>query len=180
MVSSVCGKRCEDRGPLVPLGRVVSAHGVRGEVLLRPYNSDTDLPRPRMDVVLMSPDGTRTDAHVRSVRRSAKGIILTLAGVDDRTAAERLRGRDLSVPRSALPPPGEGEYYWVDVIGVAVRVEGGDEIGRVASVFRSSTDVLVVRGAAGEWLVPVVEGFVLGIGPDGVVLAPSAIEEAVT
>jgi 16S rRNA processing protein RimM len=162
---------------LVPVGRIVGAHGLAGEVVFRPYNPDSDQPRPRSKVYLVDPSGTPSPVRVRSVRPGPKGVLVRFDGVLDRTAAEALRGREVAVPRSSLPPPGEGEFYWVDVIGAPVRVRDKDEIGRVAEVFRGATDVIVVRGEGGERMVPVVEGFVIEIGPAGVLLDPAALEE---
>lgn len=161
----------------MPLGRILVAHGLRGEVLFRPYNPGSDLPRPGMDTVLRGRADRVFDLRVAAVRRTPKGLLVRFEGLGSRTDAEALRGAELGVPRSALPPVGEGEYYWADVVGAPARVDGVGEVGRVTSVFRAATDVLVVEMRDREVLVPVVAGFVIDIGPGGVLLSRLALED---
>jgi 16S rRNA processing protein RimM len=162
---------------LVELGHVATAHGLAGEVLFRPHNRGSELPAGGMTVVLAGPRGQERTVRVVQARAVAKGRLLAFDGVGDRTAAEALRGWTLSVARSDLPPLGEGEFYYEDVVGATVRGPDGTELGRVAEILRTSTDVLVVRGPGRELLVPVVEGFVEAVGPDGVRLGPEALRD---
>src|SRR5690606_33020926 len=76
-----------------------------------------------------------------------KGIVIQLPGVEDRDAAESLRGAEIFVPRGALPPPAPGEYYWVDLEGLRVRNTDGADFGVVSHLFSTgANDVLVARG----------------------------------
>lgn len=160
----------------VRLGVVATAHGLRGEVLIHPYNQATTLPVRGMSVFLEGPDGRTTTARVTAVRSSARGRLVLFEGVQDRTAAEALRGRFVWVLRSDMPPLGPDEFYWEDVIGSSAHGPDGRVIGRVRDIFRSGTDVLAIDLDDGdELLVPVVEGYVLEIGADGVVLGDEAL-----
>ena len=80
-------------------------------------------------------------------------------GIEDRDSAEALRGTEVYVPRSALPPPSEGEFYWVDLEGLAVETVEGVALGMVSHLFSTgANDVVVVRdGADGrERMIPFV------------------------
>jgi 16S rRNA processing protein RimM len=76
-----------------------------------------------------------------------KTVIARLEGVEDRDAAEGLIGAEIAVPRDALPEPGPGEYYWADLIGLAVVNREGLALGRVERLMETGAhDVLVLRG----------------------------------
>ncbi|MDB6164449.1 MAG: ribosome maturation factor RimM, partial [Xanthomonadaceae bacterium] len=78
-------------------------------------------------------------------------------GVEDRDAAEALRGADIFAPRSVLPPPGPGQYYWVDLEGLQVRNLEGADFGVVSHLFSTgANDVLVARGDR-ERMIPFLE-----------------------
>jgi 16S rRNA processing protein RimM len=77
--------------------------------------------------------------------------------VEDRDAAEALRGTEVWVPRSALPPPVDGEYYWVDLEGLRVVNTQGVDFGVVSHLFSTgANDVLVARGDR-ERMIPFIE-----------------------
>lgn len=88
-----------------------------------------------------------------------------LEGIVDRDAAEALKGTLVGVPREALPPVGENEYYWDDLIGLDVVNVGGARIGKVESLIETgANDVLCVRGDDGrEHLLPFVATTVLDV-----------------
>lgn len=158
---------------LLEIGRITGPHGLKGEVRYVPYYEGSDLPLLGMSVVVVKPH--QKELIVRSRRRGVRCVLLGFTGVDDRTAAECLRGSTVSVRKSDLPKPGKDEFYYFEVIGVTVKDHEGHLIGRVTDVFRTSTDVIVVSGPAGEFEIPVVEDFIAEIGPDGVVLENDAI-----
>jgi 16S rRNA processing protein RimM len=93
----------------------------------------------------------------------AKGPVARLAGCTDRTAAERLRGCEVAVPREALDEAGEGELYQVDLEGFEVRDAEGRPLGTVEGFFETgATSVMVVKGAI-ERLIPFVAGYVKAV-----------------
>jgi 16S rRNA processing protein RimM len=84
-------------------------------------------------------------------------LVAQLEGIDDREAALLLRGSDIAVLRSELPPAEEGEFYWADLIGLAVVNVEQYEFGRVARILQTgANDVLVVAGGGRdeETLIP--------------------------
>lgn len=136
---------------LVALAAIAGAHGLSGEVRLKLFAQSPDSLRP----------GTTFRAGDRilvleRLKPGPAGPIARFQGVTDRTAAEALRGLELGVPRSALPPAGEGEVYWVDLVGLAVVNEAGDPVGRVAGVENyGASDLLeIARDDGRRVLVP--------------------------
>ena len=134
----------------VTLAAVAGAHGVTGEVRLKLFGEGVE----GLAAHKHFNDGALT---LRSARDDGKGGALArFAEVADRTAAEALRGTVLTVPRSALPPLGKGEYYHVDLIGLPAEREGGDLIGTIVAVENfGAGDVLEIERADGtRFMVP--------------------------
>ncbi|HLT44157.1 MAG TPA: ribosome maturation factor RimM [Luteimonas sp.] len=147
-------KPAEERQIL--LGRIHGAFGVRGEVKLESFTDPARGILRYQPWTLRGPKGGREVSGARG-RETAKGIVATLPGVDDRDAAEALRGTEVWVPRSALPPPAPGEYYWVDLEGLRVVNVDGTDFGTVSHLFSTGpNDVLVARGDR-ERLIPFLE-----------------------
>src|SRR5690606_1406115 len=104
-------------GKLILLGRIHGAFGVRGELKLESFTDPARGIFGYQPWILRGPQGARELEGARG-RETAKGIVATFPGVEDRDAAEALRGTEVWAPRSALPPPGPDEYYWVDLEGL--------------------------------------------------------------
>jgi 16S rRNA processing protein RimM len=94
---------------------------------------------------------------VAAGRAHGKILVARLEGCDDRDAAEALVGYEIQVPRSRLPDDlAPGEYYWADLVGLRVETLGGVELGRIARLFETgANDVIVVEGKR-ERLLPYV------------------------
>jgi 16S rRNA processing protein RimM len=123
------------------------------------------------------PAGATRTVKVTATRVAGKGRLVGFEGFGDRTAAETLKGARLLVRRDELPPAGDGEFYYDDLPGLPVRLPDGTTIGRVTSVFRGATDILVLDVDGREVLVPCVAGFVASVDGDAVVVEPAALEE---
>lgn len=137
------------------LGRIHGAFGVRGELRLESFTDpDTEIFRYQ-PWTLRDPQGRERALQGARGRPSPKGIVMTLPEVADRDAAEAMRGVEIWVPRDALPPPRPGEFYWVDLEGLRVSNLDGVAFGRVAFVFSTgANDVLVVRDDTRERMIP--------------------------
>lgn len=135
------------RPRMVLMGRVLGAFGVRGELKVESFADPVGAILRYLPWTLRGPDGAeRTLDGVRG-RETAKGVVATLPGVDDRDGAEAMRGTEILVPRSALPPPGPDEYYWVDLEGLRVVTLEGVDLGTVSHLLATgANDVLVVKG----------------------------------
>ncbi len=129
----------------VLLGRIVGAHALRGEIVVQAY---TEYPE---DIAAYGPlgdaAGTR-DFALTVVRVTDKGIIARIAGVNDRTAAEALKGTDLWVDRASLPEADAeaGEFYHSDLIGLAAIDPDGKRLGAIVAVQNyGAGDLLEIR-----------------------------------
>ena len=110
---------------------MASAHGIRGDVVVRAHTGDP------ADVGAYGPltdaTGKRTFA-MSAVRVTPKGVVVHFKGIDDRNAAEALRGLELYVERSALPPAEDGAFYHVDLVGLRAGGLDGTALGTVVAV----------------------------------------------
>ncbi len=119
-----------ETSPQIVLAAIAGAHGVGGEVRLKAFaESVENLKRYKRLFV----DDERPLTLV-SVRGGGNGAIARFAEIKDRNAAEALRGKLLSIPRSELPPLEEGEFYHADVIGLSCESEAGEPLGHVVAV----------------------------------------------
>jgi 16S rRNA processing protein RimM len=130
----------------VTLAAVIGAHGVTGEVRLKLFTDDLSPYRSFNG-------GTLT---LKSLRPGSNGAIARFAEVTDRNAAEALRGRELTVPRATLPPLGEGEYYYADLLGLSVVTTEGTAIGTVAAIedFGAGDVIEIERPSGTRFMVP--------------------------
>jgi 16S rRNA processing protein RimM len=141
------GPEAADGGdPLVLVGVVVGVHGVRGNVRIKSYTEDP------ADVGRYGPlrDGEGRPVRLRVMGEAKGTVVAAFQGVGDRDAAEALRGTRLFVPRSALPPPEEEEFYHADLIGMTAETADGRALGRVREVANyGAGDVLELQPAEG-------------------------------
>ncbi|WP_375402838.1 ribosome maturation factor RimM [uncultured Sphingomonas sp.] len=138
----------QDTPRRVVLAAIAGAHGITGEVRLKLYTDDL-APYTRFN------DGALT---LRSLRVAPTGAIARFAEIPDRTAAETMRGTELTVSREELPPLKEGEFYHADLIGLPCDTQGADFIGQVVAVENfGAGDILEIEKADGtRFMVPVV------------------------
>jgi 16S rRNA processing protein RimM len=134
----------------VTLAAIAGAHGVGGEVRLKLFGEGVgSLKRFRA-----FNDSSLTATSIRDDGKG--GAIARFAEITDRTRAEALRGTALTVPRAALPPLGEGEYYHTDLIGLAAVSTEGEVLGTCIAVENyGAGDVLEIERASGKrFMVP--------------------------
>ena len=134
----------------VTLAAITGAHGIAGEVRIKLFGEGVEsLKRFRA-----FNDSALTLTKLRDDGKG--GAIARFAEVADRTAAEKLRGTALTVPRSALPALCEGEYYHADLIGLAAVSSEGEPLGEVIAVENfGAGDVLEIKRPTGKrFMVP--------------------------
>lgn len=165
----------------VPLAEVARPHGVTGELRLKVYNAESRLLGEGRTVLLRLPDGTERSARIASARPTVKALLVRFVGVADRDAAEALRGASVCLPRSAFPPPEEGEFYACDVEGAqALAGDDGALVGTVVTLTSYPTcDVLVVDKAdgSGRIEVPLTDHYVDDVDTEGKVVRLRSLED---
>ncbi|OJW67399.1 MAG: 16S rRNA processing protein RimM [Sphingomonadales bacterium 63-6] len=140
----------------VTLAAVAGAHGVTGEVRLKLFGESVSA----LSRFKLFNDGALT---LKKMRDDGKGgAIARFAEIADRTAAEKLRGTLLTVPRSALPPLEEGEYYHADLLGLPAISDEGVPLGVVVAVENyGAGDVIEIEKPDGKkFMVPMNEAAV--------------------
>ena len=159
----------------VELGRFLDAWGVKGWVHIQPHSADTRALFESPDWFLLPPEARfargfsafpgPVRVHVAEIKVHSDGIVARLEGVVDRSGAEALKGARIHVPRSAFPAAEEGEYYWVDLIGLAVVNRERVALGQVTDLMATGPQqVLVIGyeadGKAQERMIPFVDAYV--------------------
>ncbi len=141
-------------GPMLTLGQVATAHGIRGWVLVRSFADPLDSLLDYDEWQLVAPNGTTRTMRLLEGAPYKEGLRVLLEGIEDRNAALALSGWRVQVARSELPPLEEGEHYRDDLTGFEVVNAEGVVLGRVEyfADLPAST-VIVVKGER-EHLVP--------------------------
>ncbi len=139
------------------LGRIVGAFGIRGQIKIESWTEPRDAIFRYQPWILVDAHGIEREFAGARGKESGKHLVATFPDVDDRSVVEAMRGTDIYVPRSALPPPKTGEFYWVDLEGFRVVNAEGVDFGTVSHLFSTgANDVLSIRGDR-ERMVPFVE-----------------------
>jgi 16S rRNA processing protein RimM len=146
---------------VIVLGRIVAPFGVQGWVKLQPFGDDPETWRSITDCRL-GPDAEGPNwqaCELKELKAHGKTWVARFAGVDDRSAAERLEGMYIGAPREAMPMTAKDEFYWNDLIGLRVENLQGEALGSVMRMIDAAANaVLVVVEADGreERLLPFV------------------------
>jgi 16S rRNA processing protein RimM len=147
----------------VTLAAISGAHGVAGEVRLKLFGDGV----AALSAHKSFNDGALTLVKVREDGKG--GAVARLAESTSRADAEKLRGTVLTVPREALPPLAEGEFYHADLLGLPVVTDAGDAVGSVLAIENfGATDLIeITRDPAPEkgpktFMVPMIPAAVIG------------------
>jgi 16S rRNA processing protein RimM len=129
------------------LGKLTSAYGVKGWIKVYSYTEPMEN-IGNYHPIWLERNGQRKEITLESVKRHGKGLVAKIEGCDSREQIPDYTGGLLVVPRDQLAPLEPGEYYWSDLIGLAVINERGEDLGKVHHLIETgSNDVLVVRGS---------------------------------
>jgi len=178
----------------IEIGRITDAWGIKGWFKVLPHSASPEALFSSKAWFLFPPDrpmkparATATTApaastwteplllQVKEVKDHSDTVVACAQGVDDRNAAESLRGARIFVPRSSFPQAAEGEYYWVDLIGLQVLNREGLDLGQVRDLMSTGPQtVLVIEAAPAleggkpvERMIPFVAAFVDGVDLPG-------------
>jgi 16S rRNA processing protein RimM len=158
----------------IEVGRIVGAWGIKGAFKVQAHARDPQALFSSRRWFLQPPPGPRRSVppllRVTQVREQASMVVASAQEVADRDAAEALTGSAVFVSRASFPSAGDGEYYWVDLVGLAVLNREGDLLGQVTGLIDTGVhSVLRVRRAdaaadaaleAAERLIPFVAAYV--------------------
>ena len=166
----------------VEVGRILGAWGIKGGIKVKPFAADPQalfstkrwfLLPPEVDGALVRPPGAQAVAplppllRVLQAKEHGDGVVATAHDLLDRNAAEALRGARIFVSRASFPTPGDGEFYWIDLIGLDVFNRQPAALGRVVGLLETGPHCVLrvqpadVAGVAGaEVLIPFVDAYV--------------------
>jgi len=144
---------------LVPMGKIGRPYGLTGAVHLYPYSQDAQTLLKARTLLI----GTATFVVTRS-RPHGDSIVSQLVGIDSPEAAAKLTNKEVFVERALFAPLAEGEYYWLDLIGLTCT--NNDRVfGEITEIFESGAHpILRVKQASGvDELIPFVDAIVRSV-----------------
>lgn len=154
----------------VEVARIGEAWGIKGAFKVHPHARDPKALHSSRRWFLKAPDAPRPAGlpplprllRISGTRDHSEGVVATAHDTDDRNAAEALRGARVFVSRASFPTPADGEYYWIDLIGLRVVNREGQDLGAVTDLLDTGAHaVLRVAPAEGdERLIPFVGAYV--------------------
>lgn len=166
--------------PHLEVGYVARAHGLDGEVGVKTFDPASTALLDVERALLKLRDGSELELRIDSTRETSKDLLVGFEGFEDRTRAGGLVGATVFVFREDLEPPGEGELFQGDLVGLKAQTESGEPLGEVVEVF-SAGEVpnLVIRGPGrAELMVPFAADFVVSVdeAQGRIVIRPPELE----
>jgi 16S rRNA processing protein RimM len=146
--------------PLVPLGEIVTTHGLNGWLKLNPYNLNTTTLSSGVEVVLEKA-GERSLHRLEASQPHRNQVLVKFQEVGSIDEAVKYVGSILSIGEDALESLPPGQYYQYQVVGFEVFSVGGERIGLISAIMSApGGDLYVVQGAGKEHLIPAIREFV--------------------
>ncbi|MES2424027.1 MAG: ribosome maturation factor RimM [Pseudomonadota bacterium] len=141
----------------IEVGRITDAWGIKGWFrVLSHSNQPEALFSSKRWYLQASEKGARLFSgtrllKIREAKEHSDSVVASAHAVDDRNAAEALRGARIFVPRSSFPTAGDGEYYWIDLLGLNVVNREGVALGMVKDLLSTGPQtVLVIEAVENE------------------------------
>ncbi len=142
------------RDAFMAVGRIVGAHGIRGEIKVKQL---TDFPERFAPGSLLYLEEEAFQREVIASRPHKGMFLVQLSGLSDRNAAERLRGKYLFIARDEAMALEEDEYYEDELIGLQVETMEGVILGELTEIiWTGANEVYIVQGPKGEVLIPAI------------------------
>ena len=149
---------------VVLIGKIVGVHGLYGTSKVISFAECVSIFTPDSSIILRQPEGQARPYVIKWAKEHTRCVLLALEGITSREQAEHLVGCELLIPKSRLPEPEEGTYYWFDLIGLWVYTAEGRFLGRLESIIPTGgNDVYLVRPdteSGQEVLIPAIESVV--------------------
>lgn len=151
---------------LVPIGMVIKPHGVKGKMKVEYFGEDLNRFLLYREVFIKDNLGRPQGYEILEAIPQPPRLILRLKGIERTEEVQPLIGKEILIRKEALLPLEEGEYYWLDILGMVVETEKGKKIGSVKEIFPTgANDVYVVEGKRREIFLPATEGVIQDIDP---------------
>ncbi len=155
----------------VLIGQITGVHGLHGNLKVNSHTESLDLYKTGEKLLIrgknLPPRLGDSCLTIQGVSPYKRKILLKFHEIDDIDSAERLIGADIFISREKFPELDEGEYYWVDIIGLSVFTVKGECLGKVTSIFPTgSNDVYVVKGHGDERFIPALESVIKSVDLD--------------
>ena len=149
---------------LLEVGKIINTHGLRGEVKVAAWTDTPDVFED-LDVVYLKKRTENVKLTIKNVKYQKNNLIVKFAEYNDINDVEVLKNSVLYAERSALGELPDGVYYIADLIGMTVKKENGEVIGKIKDVLQTgANDVYVVaREMQKDMLIPVIDEVVLSV-----------------
>jgi 16S rRNA processing protein RimM len=159
---------------LVKVGVIIGAHGIRGEVKIRPLLENVEL----LEKAPLLNEKGKELFSVKITGELKDAVIAKINNITDRNSAELLKNTELFAPSSILPPAEDGEFYHSELIGLEARNESGKKIGTINNILNfGAGDILEITLLNGEeLLLPFSEPWVLEINPKAGFISISPVD----
>ena len=147
------------------IGEIVNVHGIRGEIKILPATDDPGRFELLKEFEVFFKDCTKK-YEVEHIRLQKSVVFAKLAGVDDRTAADRLKGGVIKVTRSNALPLDDDEYYQSDLLDMDVVTGDGEYLGQITQIIETgANDVYVVKPKENgkNLLIPAIKECILSV-----------------
>ena len=140
---------------LIPLGKLIKPHGIKGQVKFKPYNQDSSILIKNMMVWLKKEEDLMF-FKISSISYNSLHPIIKFNNVNDRNEAVKLRNYVLYVSRSSFPDAKKDDIYFVDLIGCKVydRHEKFIGIAKDIAHFAEDNHILIVENDSKEFMIP--------------------------
>jgi len=149
---------------LFPIGRVVKPHGVKGKMKVEYFGEDLHRFFSYREIFIETETSGLKSYEILEIIPQPPRLIVRLRGIEKVEEIEPLIGKKILIDKEALPELEEGEYYWVDLLGIKVETREGKRIGKVKEIFPTgSHDIYVVEGKRGEIFLPAIEEVIQSI-----------------
>jgi 16S rRNA processing protein RimM len=158
------------------LGRIIKAHGIRGEAKVVLYADDWAPFRGFSRCWVGPRGGPFQPFEIEGESEHGRTVALKLVGVDAPGAVAPLLGHEVAIPRADAPPPPDGTFYHYDILGLEV-VAGDRSLGSVREIVETPAhDVYVIQRDTGEWLLPATRVYIrrIDLAAGRIELQPSA------
>lgn len=163
---------------LVTLGRLGKTHGVLGWLRIISFTEPTENILTYAPWFINLGKGWQPLDEYQTKQQGSQ-LYIKFNGYDSPEKAKQLTNASIAVPRSQLPPLPAGEFYWTDLEGLRVINEQNIELGIIDHVFATgSNDVLVVKNAQQECLIPYLKQVVLAVNLDAKIMRVAWQEDA--